>query len=309
MTVNCYIVVTQIMNRDDLIKKWLDNDLNAEELEAFKMLEDYNALVKLNTSVKHLKAPEYNVSEELEKVMQHIKTTKKSTRWIPMLTRVAAIFVLCFGVYYYTTTLDTTISTLASQKQTVELPDASSVSINALSSISYNKSKWNDNREVQLDGEAYFKVAKGSKFDVVTKAGTVTVLGTQFNVNQRNDYFEVICYEGLVGVAYNNTNTKLYPGDRLLLLDGKLIATEKENLTAPSWIDNHSLFKILPYKNVVAEFERQYNVTVDLKGIDDSQLFTGSFTHNNMEVALKSITLPLHLTYSKKDHTITLKRE
>ncbi len=297
------------MNREDLIKKWLDNNLNTDELEAFKKLEDYESLVKLSDSVKHFKAPEYNTSEALQDVLRTIKTPKKSVRWIPILSRIAAIFVVCFGVYYYTTTLDTTFKTLASQKQTIELPDASTVALNATTTVSFNKKQWNTNRQVQLNGEAYFKVAKGSKFEVITDAGTVTVLGTQFNIKQRHNYFEVVCYEGLVGVAYNNNETKLQPGNRLLLIDGKLIATEKENQIEPSWINNNSVFKSLPYREVIAEFERQYGMTINLQSINDSQLFTGSFTHNNIDVALKSITLPLHLSYTKTDDTITLKRE
>ena len=297
------------MNREDLIKKWLDNNLNTDELEAFKKLEDYESLVKLSDSVKHFKAPEYNTSEALQDVLHAIKTPKKSVRWVPILSRIAAIFVVCFGVYYYTTTLDTTFKTLASQKQTIELPDASTVALNATTTVSFNKKQWNTNRQVQLNGEAYFKVAKGSKFEVITDAGTVIVLGTQFNIKQRHNYFEVVCYEGLVGVTYNNNETKLQPGNRLLLIDGKLIATEKENQIEPSWINNNSVFKSLPYREVIAEFERQYDRTINLQSINDSQLFTGSFTHNNIDVALKSITLPLHLSYTKTDDTITLKRE
>jgi len=297
------------MNREDLIKKWLDNNLNTDELEAFKKLEDYESLVKLSDSVKHFKAPDYNTSEALQDVLYAIKTPKKSVRWVPILSRIAAIFVVCFGVYYYTTTLDTTIKTLASQKQTIELPDTSTVALNAATTVSFNKKQWNTNRQVQLNGEAYFKVAKGSKFEVITDAGTVTVLGTQFNIKQRHNYFEVVCYEGLVGVTYNNNETKLQPGNRLLLIDGKLIATEKENQIEPSWINNNSVFKSLPYREVIAEFERQYDMTINLQSINDSQLFTGSFTHNNIDVALKSITLPLHLSYTKTDDTITLKRE
>ena len=297
------------MNREDLIKKWLNNNLNTDELEAFKKLEDYESLVKLSDSVKHFKAPDYNTSEALQDVLFAIKTPKKSVRWVPILSRIAAIFVVCFGVYYYTTTLDTTIKTLASQKQTIELPDASTVALNATTTVSFNKKQWKTNRQVQLNGEAYFKVAKGSKFEVITDAGTVTVLGTQFNIKQRHNYFEVVCYEGLVGVTYNNNETKLQPGNRLLLIDGKLIATEKENQIEPSWINNNSVFKSLPYREVIAEFERQYDRTINLQSINDSQLFTGSFTHNNIDVALKSITLPLHLSYTKTDDTITLKRE
>jgi ferric-dicitrate binding protein FerR (iron transport regulator) len=298
------------MNKEELIQKWLDHDLNAQELEAFKQLKDFDALIKLDTNLKYFKAPEYNTSENLDQVLSAIKTkTSNSTNWLATATKIAAVFVICFGVYFYTTTLDTTINTIASQKQSVELPDASMVELNAMSTLAFNESNWASNREVTLRGEAFFKVAKGSKFDVKTEDGIISVLGTQFNIKQRENYFEVICYEGKVAVTRDSNTTKLLPGDSFFILDGKLITTEKENQSAPSWLQNQTRFKSLPYREVVAEFERQHDVLISLENIDDSQLFTGSFTHNDIEIALKSITLPLHLTYSKTDNIITLKRE
>lgn len=298
------------MNKEELIQKWLDHDLNAQELEAFKQLEDYDALTKLDTNIKQFKAPEYNTSENLEQVLNTIKTTNKNkTNWLPIAIKIAAVFVICFGVYFYTTTLDTTIHTMAAQKQSIELPDASVVELNAMSTLAFNESHWTNNRSVSLQGEAFFKVAKGSKFDVKTDDGVISVLGTQFNVKQRENYFEVICYEGKVAVTHKSNTTKLLPGDSFFILDGKLITTEKENQSVPSWLQNQSRFKSLPFREVIAEFERQHDVHISLKNIDDSQLFTGSFTHNDIEIALKSITLPLHLTYSKTDNIITLKRE
>lgn len=298
------------MNREELISKWLDNNLNDKELEAFKTLEDYDDLTRLNKGIQAFKADRYNTSEALENVLSTIKNSKKdSTPWFKLLLRVAAILAICFSLYYYTTTLDTTISTEFAQKTTIELPDATSVSLNAKSLLAFNKNQWKHNREVELQGEAFFKVAKGSTFKVKTTTGTVTVYGTQFNVKQRDNYFEVICYEGLVGVSYNAQETKLKPGDSFLILDGKLVAKEKENRSMPSWVNNASTFISLPYKTVIAEFERQYDVEVTLIGIDSSQLFTGSFAHDNIELALKSISLPLHVTYSKTNRTIILKRE
>lgn len=298
------------MERQFLISKWLDNDLNDQELEAFKMLEDYDDLIKFNNSMQAFKADDYDTSRELENVLKTIKSTKKqSTHWLKPFMRVAAILAICFSLYYYTTTIDTTITTAFAQKTTIELPDASSVSLNAKSLLAFNKNSWKNEREVTLEGEGFFNVAKGSSFHVLTKSGTVRVYGTQFNVKQRDNYFEVICYEGLVGVTYNSQETKLKPGDSFLIIDGKQIAKEKEKRTTPSWLNNESTFKSMPYKEVVAEFERQYQVDITLLNIDSNQLFTGSFAHNNMEVALKAITLPLHVTYSKTNHTIILKRE
>lgn len=298
------------MKREDLIQKWLDHELNAEELEAFKNLEDYDALVAMNTHLKSFKAPEYTTSEELKTVLNKINTSKTtSNNWVRAALRIAAVVVICFSVYY-TLTLDTTFTTLAANKESnIELPDASTVSLNARSSVTFNKHNWSKKRKVELEGEAFFKVAKGSKFEVQTKAGTITVLGTQFNIKQRGNYFEVICYEGKVGVTYQNQQTTLLAGDSFLMIDGKLIAKEKEKLATPSWLHNESQFISLPYKVVLDEFERQYNVTFKTNDVDLTQRFTGGFSHNNMDVALKAITLPLNVTYSKTNNTITLKRD
>ena len=298
------------MKREELISKWLDNDLNDQELKAFKNLDDYDDLMKLNKSLQSFKADKYETAKELETVLSTIKSKKQtSVKWIKPMIRIAAVLAICFGLYYYTTTLDTTISTELAQKTTIKLPDASHVSLNAKSFLAFNKTQWKHDREVELQGEAFFKVAKGSSFKVKTTSGTVTVYGTQFNVKQRDNYFEVICYEGLVGVSYNSQETRLKPGDSFLILDGKLIAKEKENRSMPSWLNNASTFRSLPYKTVIAEFERQYDVEVTLVGVDSTQLFTGSFTHDDIELALKSISLPIHVTYSKTNRTITLKGE
>ena len=300
------------MEREELIKKWLDNELNSHELDAFKKLKDYNELVTLSNNLTRFKAPEYNVQEELNIALQNINTTKteSKTHWLRPVLRIAAILAISFSVYYYTTTLDTNINTLAAQKTTIELPDASNVSLNAKSKLVYNKSRWDKNRDVILEGEAFFKVAKGSTFNVKTKNGVVTVLGTEFNVKQRDNYFEVICYEGSVKVTHNSDIVILNPGNSFLKIDGKLIAREKETSLNPSWINNESYFKSMPFEYVISEFERQYNVSINPQNIDLKQLFTGSFSHNNLEVALKEITLPLDVTYNFKNKTtIELSRD
>ena len=300
-----------IMIREDLILKWLNNDLDPQELEAFKQLEDYDDLVRLSDSVKGFRASGFDTEDELKVLLNTVKTTtQQSNKWLKPLLRIAAVFAISFSVYYYTTTLDTTQNALAAQKTTFSLPDASSVTLNALSTLTYNKKSWNDVRDVELNGEAYFKVAKGSKFNVKTTSGTVTVLGTQFNVKHRENLFEVICYEGSVGVAYNTNSITLKPGDSFLIINGKIIAKEKETALNPSWINNESYFKSMSFTHVLHEFERQYDVTFNSQHIDLDQLFTGSFVHNNKELALKSITLPLNLNYSiENNRSIVLSRE
>ncbi len=302
-----------MMNKEELISKWLDNNLTPEEFKAFKALEDYDELVKLDTHLNYFKAEAYDASKTLENVLSSSAETqplqKPKTAWLKPLLAVAAVVAISFCVFYYTSTLNTTVNTQLAQKTTITLPDASTVAVNAQSSITYNKSNWKNNREVALKGEAYFKVAKGASFNVKTDLGLVTVYGTAFNVKQRGTFFEVVCYEGLVGVTYNSKETKLHPGDRFLIIEDKQLTLDNATQTAPSWIKDESTFSAIPFKFVVAEFERQYNTKVTLIDIDSSQLFTGSFTHNDMEIALKAIALPLHATYSLQNQTIILKRD
>ncbi|WP_299889908.1 FecR family protein [uncultured Lacinutrix sp.] len=295
------------MEKEELIKKWLDNDLSPEELKAFKALEDYESLIKLSSFTKEYKAPDFDAEATFNTISHKIGCKKQSSKnWLNPLLKVAAILAICLSTYYYTTTLDTNYRTELAQKTNVELPDLSIVNLNALSKITFNKKNWKKNREVLLEGEAFFKVAKGSTFHVKTENGIVSVLGTQFNVKQRLNYFEVICYEGLVEVAYNNLKMKLKPGESFLSLNKK---TTKANIitnSEPYWLNNMSAFKSVPLANVLNEFERQYDVIIDASKIDTSKIYTGKFTHNNIEIAIKAITQPLQLNYTKKNNTIIL---
>src|SRR5690606_17662150 len=135
----------------------------------------------------------------------------------------------------------------------------SMVLLNSLSELTYKKSSWNDNREVHLQGEAYFQVEKGNRFTVVTSAGNVSVLGTHFNVKQRGNYFEVTCFEGLVAVKTPTDSILLPAGKNFQIINGRV----KQGITdrvEPNLTTGISSFESVPFKEVLAEFERQYNV-------------------------------------------------
>ena len=302
--------------KEHLIHKWLDGELNDAELKAFKELPEYASYTKLSEKALLFKDTSYNVGLEFEKFNSTIKNRKETTKtrtiqWIRPLLQVAAILIIALTVYYSPLYGDeTTIKALASNIESVELPDNSSVKLNAASSLKYSKRNWKKNREVNLVGEAYFKVEKGSQFDVVTWLGKVSVLGTQFNVKQRVNYFEVTCYEGLVSVSYKGKEIKLPAGKSFKVIDGVIVEGET-NDSLPSWTQkNISSFKSVPYSEVIKEFERQYNVVIETNNIDLKQLFTGSFTNKDKKLALKSITIPLQLKYHQENNkTIVLTKK
>ena len=87
------------------------------------------------------------------------KTNIKQLDWFKPLLRVASVLIITFGIYFtmFYNTL-TEVQTFVSQQTTIELPDQSKVTLNADSRIEYNASDWNDNRRLNLDGEARLKV-------------------------------------------------------------------------------------------------------------------------------------------------------
>ncbi|MCK5401431.1 MAG: FecR family protein [Flavobacteriaceae bacterium] len=300
------------MDKDYLIKKWLVDELTDAETEAFKKLDDHQLSVDIIDHAKQFKASHFSNIDDFEVFKQKYQVQKNpihKLNWLNPLLRIASVVVIAFGIYFsfFYNNL-TQIQTLASQKTTIELPDHSKVMLNALSKVEYNKRDWANQRELKLQGEAYFKVAKGKKFDVITKDGVVTVVGTQFNVKQRKNYFEVKCFEGIVKVSSIFKTKLLHVGDTYLILNGKFKEGET-SLIKPNWTDNKSSFKAVPVKEVLAELERQYNIKITFKNINTNRLFTGGFTHDNLENALNSITQPMNMTYDMSSSNLVIIHE
>ena len=297
------------METEKYIEKWLNGSLSEEEERVFKNTEDYQSLQKLDKALLRFKAPDYDVQGELARLNEQKNLGGKIIRvsWMAPLIRVAAIVIMVLlGYLMFFQDAVTSIETEIAQKTELSLPDQSAVVLNAASTITYIEKQWDKQRQVKLTGEAYFKVAKGARFEVETTAGIVSVLGTQFNVKVRDNYFEVICYEGLVAVKSGQKSVEL-PANHSFRIINKKVSTENKLIeSAPSWLNHESSFTSVPYEQVIREFERQYNVFITTIKVDLNQLFSGRFTHNDISLALKSISLPLNLRYeiTKDEHIV-----
>ncbi|WP_299246763.1 FecR family protein [uncultured Aquimarina sp.] len=301
------------MKKKDLIKKWLNNEqLTKQESEAFEKLDAYDSYMKISETAKKFSAPDYDLANNQEILKNRLLERKRIPSKISyqkIFLRIAAIFVLGLGLYFsFFKEYNTIIDTIASQKTTHELPDKSTVRLNALSSVTYDKKNWDNERKLSLEGEAYFNVAKGKKFDVYTPSGIVSVIGTQFNIKQRDEVFEVTCYEGVVSVTIADQTKYLKAGDALELVKDQ-IKEKKITTKEPTWYSNKSYFQETPFIRVLKELEWQYGVTVKTKNINPSVLFTGNFVHSDIQTALKAITIPMRLKYVINNKTVTLYKE
>lgn len=290
---------TKKMEKDYLLHKWLNNEATPEELEQLKTDPEYASYIQIAAASAGFLMPEMDsesnfkaISNKIKPVHQLHKPSVFSIVW-----KVAAVFAVLLAGYYYTTTLDTSVKTEIAQTETFSLPDNSEVVLNAGSKITYNQKNWANSRELSLEGEAYFKVTKGNKFSVKTAEGTVSVLGTQFNVFARDGLFTVACYEGMVSVAFNDTLLKVPAGSKVQIENGKLVINETAETSSPVWLAHESNFENAPLSLVLKELERQYPIKITSEKVVSEHRFSGTFTHENLELALKAICEPLHLNY------------
>ncbi|GAA4239183.1 FecR domain-containing protein [Postechiella marina] len=289
------------MNKENDILKWFEGEMSSVDLKKKYPNEDFSTLEKLGFYSKQLKAPKVDAEKALADFKAK-QVKKNKPKVIPLnfksFLKIAAIFVVMLtSSYFLFFNNDKSFGTQIAETKTFNLPDNSQVILNAQSKLSFNKKEWKVNRNLELDGEAFFKVTKGEAFTVHTDAGNIQVLGTQFNVKERDNYFEVQCYEGSVKVTSSQGNVVLKPGKSFRLVNGAVVVTKDFNAESPSWLTKESSFSNVPLWQVIEELEVQYDIVISVDDVDTSKLFSGSFTHSNKNVALQAVTIPLKLSY------------
>lgn len=288
------------MKKNRLLAKWLSNDLSEDELAEFKASPDFEKYKKIKEYTEHLEVDNLDENAMLSNILKQEKTAVKV---IPLyknwMFRAASIFVLALAVTF-------ALKFLMPQTQTADfgaktafsLPDNSEVVLNSGSEIHYKKWNWDNNRRLELKGEAYFRVAKGRRFEVQTNLGKVSVLGTQFNVKARKNRFDVVCYEGRVKVNYADTQILLTHGQGVSFEKGKEIKIKIDALR-PEWMDNEICFYKERITTILDEVERQYNVSIELDAKDTTAVFTGKLPAKDLDVALQIIGTTYHLEAKK----------
>ncbi len=198
------------------------------------------------------------------------------------------------------------------QLSTNQLPDGSTLILNAHSEVHLsNDWKGTNDREVWLDGEAFFKVAKTPekrRFIVHTDKLDVIVTGTQFNVSTRDNRTTVLLTEGSVTLKMKNgKEMKMKPGDFVVMNDEEISMKPamEENILA--WKDNRMGFDSTSFEEVGKTISNHYGVRV-IFGDEavKQQTLSGIMKNNNLDELLKAIELMEKATIQRKDDVITI---
>lgn len=297
------------MNRERLIKKWLQSELSPEEKAAFDSLEDASFMEEIVQEAGRFRSDQMGSAPSFEDLENRlVEKPAKGRRGLALALKIAAVLVIGLGLLYvFKTSNEVEFKTELAQTTNLTLPDNSEVTLNERSSITYKPENWTKERTLSMEGEAFFDVEKGSRFVVQTAYGSVSVLGTEFNVRAQNEIFKVICYEGLVQVEYRGQVEKVPAGSALVVEDGKVLKTDVV-LRKPIWINQMSVFENASLTAVFSELEKQYGITVVNQSTKD-KLFTGAFENNNLENALSAIAQTMGLHFEVDDRQVIFKDE
>ncbi len=201
------------------------------------------------------------------------------------------------------------------EKSMVTLPDGSEVWLNANSRLVYNSFSAN-HRQVELKGEAFFKVARNEQapFVVKTNECSIEVLGTTFNVMAYDEFGrkEITLLSGKVNVHLEDNEQVLKPGQALILKDHKFKVVEVDASQSSGWVDHKFNFKNIPLSELMQRLENWYDVDIILDNKSGREVnFTGTFKNEEtIWQVLDAIKVYTPIQYDKTELrkiTITVK--
>lgn len=209
------------------------------------------------------------------------------------------------------------VQTDNSDRSFTQLPDGSRIWLNKGTKIEYNQQFGIRNRNVLLNGEAYFEVAKNKKlaFVVKTKSIDVTALGTSFNVNAYDDGNEVTTtlYTGKVNVQSTLTGYKTI----LNPFEVAVFSKTKDKITTyvftgpdkPVWMEPEFRFDMLPLIDITKQLEHNYNVVFVYRNQKIKHLkFSGTFDRDEkLDEILRVIKINTNIDYAIRNDSVIIK--
>ena len=217
----------------------------------------------------------YDVSLFSEQTVQRHSwrsSWKSISRWVGGVAAAVAVVAGCtWWVLQRVSSTDAvtaqTVIAPAGQQAQVVLPDGSKVWLNSQSILTYKSNFGAKTRDVSLDGEAYFEVAKDAHvpFNVVTESNRVQVVGTHFNVcaYHGSRRFQATLLEGCVEVfseGQTEAVARLAPHEYYREENGVGKKGVVKAGTEDIWQDGILRFDDLPFMEVATRLEQYYGV-------------------------------------------------
>lgn len=193
----------------------------------------------------------------------------------------------------------------------VKLEDGTRIWLNAESSLTYPVAFTGNERNVSIQGEAYFEVAKNKRkpFKVLHNGTEIRVLGTHFNVNAyaNTSHTNVTLFEGSVRVSNGKTSGLLKPGQQASVNDKHIKVKSVINVDrAVAWKNGYFSFDKADITEVMDQIARWYNVTVRYEGELPVEKFGGDLRRNSKLSSVLKILGTSGVKFKVEGNTVTV---
>lgn len=305
------------------IEGYLDSKLSAAEKVAF--MEE----IRTNEEVdywfrQNIENAQDSLSKEAKhRILTHIcppveELSSKHGRSLWTARRIVAacavivlVVAAAFGGYFWRQVSPTDVSsqmvkieTGMGERSRAILPDGTEVSLNAMTSVTYDCSMSNGKRQVNVEGEAYFDVAKDAEHPFVIDINQmeVTCLGTALNVRNYADEqtSSVVLVEGKVRVSGPSSNMMMDPNSRVVYdRNSKLMAMQRvEAKDYTCWLNREVRFNDQTLEDVAKELERNFHVQVIITKDELKKVkFTGYLGASSLRNVLDIMSLSSNMSY------------
>lgn len=198
--------------------------------------------------------------------------------------------------------------------RTIQLPDASTVTLNKHAVVRYSSAYNKKDRQVELAGEAFFEIHPDANRPFVLQAGSTTarVYGTAFNVNALPGAGEtrIALQSGKIGVTCDSlSGEKILSPGQLLIFDKHTHHTTVTQLPpahADSWRKGQLNFVNTPFKEVLLQLENTYGLHFIYAGKPQQQTVTAVFPANDLPKVLQHLAFIWELDFQQRNDSIII---
>lgn len=208
-------------------------------------------------------------------------------------------------------------SAVLGERKVVVFQDGTKVYLNAGSKLSYPSFWTLSDRDVKLEGEAFFQVEKNPKrpFVVDMNGVSLTVYGTRFNAKAypQDDAVEVILFDGDVVFNAVGKDYDMEPSEQLAY-SRSTGNVEIISLKSPNdqilWTENVIMFRNNTLREIAEVLSRWYNVKFE---VEDELLYSRTFTlktdHQPLHVLLEEMEYVSDLHFELKENIVKVVRK
>ncbi|MEN6619567.1 MAG: FecR family protein [Rikenellaceae bacterium] len=196
----------------------------------------------------------------------------------------------------------------------IVLADGSKAWINADSKLSYNNNFSTNNRDLYLNGEAYFEVAKGQSvpFKVFTKNICITAIGTAFNVESYTNHVKTTLANGSVIISSKSGETKtLQPNQSIEYISDSIGFSSVKNVQTElytSWKDTRWIIRSMSMEEFASKLEKKFDVIIMFEDpLIKEKRITGTLSNETIEQIMQALKSSICVDYSFNKNQITLK--